>query len=65
MAMRMNENLQLMGWEGRGHLQDKTKTWDKGGTQESMRVSSAVTHSIGDVEHKEATSCNHAGIPME
>ena len=27
-----------------GHLQDMTEMWDKGGTQESMEVSLAVTH---------------------
>ena len=48
-----------------GHLQEETKTWDKGGAQESMGVSLAVTHSIWDMEPEEATSCNQAGTPME
>ena len=34
--------------EGR-HLLDETETWDKGGTQESMGVILAMTHSIGDM----------------
>lgn len=45
-------------WEGRGHLQDKTETWDKGGTQESMRVTLAMTHSIGDMGPEKTTSYN-------
>jgi hypothetical protein len=38
-----------MGVRRRGDLQDKTKTWDKGGAQKSMRVTLAVTNSIGDM----------------
>ena len=45
--------------------QDETETWDKEGTQESMGVTLAVTHSIGDMEPEEASSCNHAGTPVE
>ena len=29
MVMKMNENLQLMGCESGGYLQDSTETWDK------------------------------------
>jgi len=36
------------------------QTWNKGSTQESIRVSLAVTHSIGDTEPEGATSCNQA-----
>ena len=52
---------------GGGHLQDVTKTWDKGGTQESMAVTLAVTHSIGDgdIESEEATACRQSGTPVE
>ena len=48
-----------------GHLQDETETWDKGGTQESMGVTLAVTHYIGDMEPQEATSCIQTGTPVE
>ena len=65
MEMRMNGNLQVMGGESRRRLQDKTESWDKGGTQESMGVTLAVTHSIGDMEPEEATSCSQAGTPVE
>ena len=40
----MNGNLQLMGWEDEGHLQDMTEAWDNGGPQDSMEVTLAVTH---------------------
>jgi hypothetical protein len=43
MAMRMNGNLQLTGWRGMGYLQDMTETWDKGGTQELIGVTLAMT----------------------
>lgn len=46
-------------------LQDKTETWDKRGIQESMGVTLTVTHYTGDMEPKEATSCNQAGTPVE
>ena len=32
------------------HLQDVTETWGKGGAQESMGVTLAATHSIGNKE---------------
>ena len=66
MVMKMNGNLQLKGvgrWEG--HLQDETETWEKGGAQESMGVTLAVTHSIGDMEPEEATSCSQPGTLVE
>ena len=53
------------GCGGREHLQEETETWDKGYAQESIGVSLAVTHSIGDMEPKEATSYIQAGTPME
>ena len=55
MTIRINGNLQPMGWEGRGHHQEETETWDKGGTQESMGVTLAVTHYIEDIEPEEVT----------
>ena len=63
MAMRMNGNLQLMGLRRWGHLLKKTETWGKGGTQESMGVTLAVTHNTGDMEPGEVVSCGQAGIP--
>ena len=50
---------------GCAHLQNETETWDKGGGQESMGVSLAVTHSIGNVGPEEATSCSQARSLME
>jgi hypothetical protein len=53
MAMRINGKLQLTGvlrWGGSDHLLEKTETWDKGGTQESVVVYLAVTHSLEYVE---------------
>ena len=50
---------------GCAHLQNETETWDKGGAQESMGVSLAVTHSIGNVGPEEATSCSQARSLME
>jgi hypothetical protein len=50
MAMKMNGNLQLTGVRRWGYLQDKTKTWDKRAAQESVGMTLAVTHYIGDIE---------------
>ena len=50
MAMRMNRNLGK--WEASAKYRDLVK----GGTQESMVESLAVSHSIGDMEPEEATS---------
>ena len=36
--------------KGRDHLEDIKETWDGGGSQESMGVSLAKTHNIGDME---------------
>ena len=63
--MKMNENLQVMGLKRWRHLQNKTETWYKGGAQESMGVTLAVTHNIWGMEPEEATFCSHAGTPME
>ena len=49
----------------RGEEAGEMDTWDKGGAQESMGVTLAVTHSIGDMEPEEATSCSQAGTPVE
>jgi hypothetical protein len=43
-----------------GHLQ--TETWDSGGTHDSMGITLAVTHSIGDMEPEEATFCSKAEL---
>jgi hypothetical protein len=49
MAIKMNCNLKLTSIRRWGeHLQDERKSWDKGGTQESMGLTLAVTHNIGD-----------------
>ena len=38
---------------------------DRGGSQESMEVTLAESHSTGDMEPEEATSCSQAGTPVE
>jgi hypothetical protein len=65
MAMRMNGNLQPMGVRRQGHLQKGTETSERGGAEESMGVTLAVTHSIVDMEPEEATSRSQAGAPMK
>jgi hypothetical protein len=55
----------LWGWRGGRHLKDVPKTWDRGGAQESMVVTLAVTHSIGDMKPEKATSCSQSGTPVE
>jgi hypothetical protein len=42
-----------------------TETWDKGGSQELMKVTLAETHSSGAMEHEEVTSCSQTGTPVE
>ena len=68
MAMRMNVNLQLAGYDsgsgGVGHLKDMEETYDKGGSQESMGVTLAVTYSSGDMKLEEATSCGYWQEPQ-
>jgi hypothetical protein len=44
---------------------DETETWDKGGTQDSVRVTLAVTHYTGDMEPEKGTSCSQAATPVE
>jgi hypothetical protein len=39
----------------------RNNTWDKGGTQEPMGVTLGVTHTTGDMEPEEATSCSQTG----
>ena len=39
--------------------------WDKGGTQESMWVTLAMIHQIGDKEPEEATYYIQIGTPVE
>jgi hypothetical protein len=63
--MKVNENLQLTRVKRWGHLQDKTETLEKEGTQWSTGVTSDVSHNFGDIEPEEATSCSQAGSPEE
>lgn len=65
MTMKMNGNLQLMGWGGRGHLQDETETTEKGDVKESMGVLLAVIHSTGDMDPERSISCSQIGTPMK
>ena len=46
---------------GRQRIRSK----DKEVAQESMGVTLAMTHYIGDMETEEATSCSHKGAPVE
>ena len=41
------------------------KTWDSGGSQDSMGVLLALPLSIGDMEPEVATSSREAGTPVE
>ena len=41
------------------------ETWDRGGTQESIGVTLAVTHNIGDMKPEESTSCSQVGTLVE
>lgn len=50
MTMRMNGNLQVTGLGTDRYLSDMTEAWYKKGAQESVGVTVAVTHSIGDIE---------------
>jgi hypothetical protein len=70
MAMKMSRNLQLTGvrkWEGWLHLQGKTETWDKAGSQESITVTLAVTHYTEDMQPEESgvieTSTHPQNLP--
>jgi hypothetical protein len=47
------------------HFQDKTETWDKESSQESMEMTLAVTHYTGDMEPEDTASCSQAGTPVE
>jgi hypothetical protein len=61
MATKMKRNLQQMGGGEEGYLQEEMETWDREGTQESVRpgmrgnhqesmgVALAVTHSTGNM----------------
>ena len=40
------------------HLDNVTETCNRGGAQESMGTTLAVTHSIGNMEHEKATFCS-------
>ena len=65
MAMRIKE---ILNWQGLG-VEGIFRTYQspevEGGTQESMRVNPAETHSLGDKEPEEATSCSQEGAPEE
>ena len=63
MATRMNGNLQ--GCRCGGHLQEEIETWDKGGAQESMGMTLAMSHYNGNMEPEEATSCSQTGTLVE
>ena len=49
----------------RGHLEDVPEAWDRVGVQELVGVTLGVTHSIGDMEPEEATSCSQPGTLVE
>ena len=51
--------------EGREDLQEETETWDKRGAQKSMVVTLFVTHGIGDMDPREAATCDQAGTVVE
>ena len=53
------------GWGEGEHLEDKTETWTRGGAQESMGMTLAVTHSTGDMEPEKAARGSQVGIPVE
>ena len=52
------------GRGGRDHLHKETVTWDKGGAQESMGVTLAVSH-IGHMDPEGPTFCSQPGTPVE
>jgi len=52
------------GWEG-GHLKDMLETWNGEGSQESMVVTLAETHSNGAMEPEEAVSYRQAGTSLD
>jgi hypothetical protein len=64
MAIKMNGNLKLMWVRRWGHFQDEIEACDKRSTQESMVVTLAVTHCIGDMDPEETTSCSQTGTPV-
>jgi hypothetical protein len=47
-----------------GYLENLQETWVWIGSQESVGVTLANSHSSGDMEPKEAISCSQAGIPV-
>ena len=46
MPRKINRNLQQTMVRRWRHLQEKIESWDKGGTQDSMGMTLAVTHYI-------------------
>lgn len=44
-----------------GGVSRKSETWDRGGSQESMRVTLAEMPNIGNMEPEKATSRSRAG----
>jgi len=61
-TMRMNRICSWLGW---GHLKYMPETWDRRVSQESMGLTLTESHSSGDMEFEEATSCSQAGTPVE
>ena len=55
----------MTGVRRQGHLQNETETWSKGESQESVKVTLAVTLYIGSMEPEEATSCSQTGTLLE
>jgi hypothetical protein len=41
------------------------RPWNKGGAQESVRVTLAMTHYIKDMEPEEAIFCSQTGTTVE
>ena len=65
MALRINGNLQLMVVGRRVSISWTKQTCEKGRNQESMGETLPVTHSTGEIEPEEATSCSQAVIRVE
>jgi hypothetical protein len=60
--------MEICNWHfggGGGHLKDLPETWNRGGAQESMRMTLAVTCSIRDMELEESISSNQIRTPVK
>lgn len=61
-----NEWKSAAAWvEGGENLQEVPKTWDRGGSQESLWMTLAKMPNYRDMEPAEATSCSQAGPPVD